>query len=218
MSLHPPHYVNSFTTVIHTHIGIQRYTGEEKSQCYPMLLLKTPFQKYRKRQWGCCRDFWNNMTHAYSFQNVSPPPQSPTCPFWAVNKDKIIFTFKNGKFYGIKCGMVVMVELSVYFVLFTCYSYQVLFVGRDALEVLGWASAQIHCLCSTNGKVPLPSKTPFLPEEKLVLNSGGHNILFQILLKKLVSRKCLGRCLARSTVLSVNFKSTIKALATFLLS
>ncbi|XP_054258121.1 RAB6A-GEF complex partner protein 2 [Macrosteles quadrilineatus] len=43
--------------------------------------------------------------------------------------------------------------------------------NRDTLESLAWASAQIHCLCSTNGKVPLPSKTPYLPEEKVVSNS-----------------------------------------------
>ncbi|KAG8281117.1 Golgi membrane exchange factor (Ric1p-Rgp1p) subunit [Homalodisca vitripennis] len=43
---------------------------------------------------------------------------------------------------------------------------------RDDLEVLAWATAQIHCQCSTNGKVPLPSKTPYLPEEKVVSNSG----------------------------------------------
>ncbi|XP_046685365.1 RAB6A-GEF complex partner protein 2 [Homalodisca vitripennis] len=42
---------------------------------------------------------------------------------------------------------------------------------RDDLEVLAWATAQIHCQCSTNGKVPLPSKTPYLPEEKVVSNS-----------------------------------------------
>uniref|UniRef100_A0A1B6M7T0 RAB6A-GEF complex partner protein 2 n=1 Tax=Graphocephala atropunctata TaxID=36148 RepID=A0A1B6M7T0_9HEMI len=43
--------------------------------------------------------------------------------------------------------------------------------NRDDLEVLAWATAQIHCQCSTNGKVPLPSKTPYLPEEKVVSNS-----------------------------------------------
>ncbi|KAG8281116.1 Golgi membrane exchange factor (Ric1p-Rgp1p) subunit, partial [Homalodisca vitripennis] len=43
---------------------------------------------------------------------------------------------------------------------------------RDDLEVLAWATAQIHCQCSTNGKVPLPSKTPYLPEEKVVSNSA----------------------------------------------
>lgn len=46
-------------------------------------------------------------------------------------------------------------------------------IFRDALEVLAWASAQIHCLCSTNGKVSLPSTTPYLPEEKVVSNSGN---------------------------------------------
>uniref|UniRef100_A0A1B6CB05 RAB6A-GEF complex partner protein 2 n=1 Tax=Clastoptera arizonana TaxID=38151 RepID=A0A1B6CB05_9HEMI len=37
--------------------------------------------------------------------------------------------------------------------------------NRDALETLAWASAQIHCLCSTNGKLLMPSKESVTPEE-----------------------------------------------------
>lgn len=43
--------------------------------------------------------------------------------------------------------------------------------NRDALETLAWSSAQIHCLCSTNGKVPLPTKGSLTPEEVSISSS-----------------------------------------------
>lgn len=44
----------------------------------------------------------------------------------------------------------------------------------DALESLAWASAQIHCQCTTNSKVAYPDGNLFTPEELSTANTGMH--------------------------------------------
>jgi len=55
--------------------------------------------------------------------------------------------------------------------LLSCFCGTVLFCS-DALESLAWASAQIHCQCTTNSKVVYPDGNLFTPEELSTSNTG----------------------------------------------
>lgn len=75
--------------------------------------------------------------------------------------------------------------------LLSCFCGTALFCS-DALESLAWASAQIHCQCTTNSKVVYPDGNLFTPEELSTANTGMccHNWLNDWLVRWPIMHSC----------------------------